>query len=230
MDLYITKNRFTNRAFNDLFRLVNKAEFDGKVTFSFDPKAKDGYLKVNVNFGDLSQEEIDSDVGLSLLRDVTSASENFLYDVTTRVTTLDRNTKEELEPINLGTPAPNRRGNLALNISINDREDGPDNNDPRTIKQYKKYNGIPLEGFHAHIAVSPFAGDAKTPKEAGSNPIPREWFTFHELQEAYNRTHLNQNYETAHENANKQGASFYLTPQGWGGIYGVVNPWIYRPE
>jgi len=230
MDLYITKNRFTNRAFNDLLRLVNQAEFEGEVTFSFDPKAKDGYLKINVNFGALSQEEIDSDVGLSLLRDVTSARENFLYDVTTRVTTLDRNTKEELEPINLGTPAPNRRGNLALNISINDREDGPDNDDPRTIKQYQKYNGIPLNGFHAHIAVSPFAGDAKTPKEAGSNPIPREWFTFHELQEAYYRTHHNQNYKTAHENANNQGASFYLTPQGWGGVYGVVNPWIYRPE
>jgi len=229
MDLYIkkTKNeKYLNQAYTDLFRLVNQAEFKGKVTFSFDSEAKEGYLKVKVDFGDLSKEEIDSDAGLSLLRNVSASDNSYLYSVATKATSIDRETGKELGPIKLGAPAPDHGGVLGLNLSITDREDPKTSSDSDVLNELRKFNGLPMNGFDAHIIISPFAGDAKTSRKNGK-PVPREWFTFHELQEAYFRTEGNNGkgmrYKTAHENANEKGKQFYLTPYGWN--QKVANPY-----
>ncbi|NJL76906.1 MAG: hypothetical protein HC892_19685 [Saprospiraceae bacterium] len=110
---------------------------------------------------------------------------------------------------------------VGLNLSTTDRGDTPKYPLPEFQEPHKRFNGlpssesiiIPYAPYNGHVVISPDAGDAKQ-SENGEN-IPRAWFTFHELQESYNRTDLKLGYREAHRKANEQGRSFYLTPADW---------------
>lgn len=222
MDLYLANNKYLSEALGDISDLVNQSEFSGSVTFSFSDSKKEGYLKVDVSFGQLSDETIKNDAGLSLLKEVTSSSNNYLYEVNTNVDA-KRRKDSTTGSITLGTRDrkfgddvfKGQRGTAALNLSSQNRND-PINK--QKGENYDLFNGLPSDNFFdAHIVVSPYAGDSK--EKYGSNKnIPRTWFTFHELQESYYRTDKAMGYESAHQAANQKGTRFYRTPIGWNQI------------
>ncbi len=222
LSLYLANNEYFDQAVNDIISLVNNAKFEGKVTFNFEDTGK-GVL-VNVDFSAITGAEVEQDRGLSLLRDVTSSSNNYLYEVNTSFTAVDRETKQNNGPFDLGTRTSS--GTLALNLSITGRGDQPQYDLPLFIENHKAFNGLPPDGFDAYIVVSPDAGDAKTGTGGTSENIPRVWFTFHELQEAYYRTDEGLDYKAAHLKAMTDGEHFYMTPKGWD--QRVDNPYARR--
>lgn len=218
MDLYLVNNKNAGQALRDIMDLVNSAKFEGSVNITLSGTDKEGYLKVNASFGVLSSETINNDAGLSLLSDVTSSNKNYLYEVDTKITTTDRNSGSSSN-ILLGTPNRGefmgQTGAAALNLSKTDRGDAPRNSDINAFIGYSQFNGLPEDiFFDAHIVVSPYAGDSRESYNSKKN-IPRTWFTFHELQEAYYRTDRAEGYNSAHGKANELGLRFYRTNKGW---------------
>ena len=87
----------------------------------------------------------------------------------------------------------------------------------KAIQQHKKFDAKPANTFFdAHVIISPDAGDATyTDEEGKEKNVPREWFTFHELQEAYYRTEECDDYDQAHNRSTQDGKNFHSTPKGW---------------
>jgi hypothetical protein len=222
MELYLASNMSEGQlaqAFNDILNLVNNAKFAGTARLSF-AKTEMG-IQVHTVFQDVSKEDIANDPGLSLLQDVTTSSSKYLYEVGTSVTTINRDSEGESTFI-LGTKTT--KGSLAVNISTTPRLDVPNS---KSLAAHQTLNGKPMNGFDAHIVVSPDASDGK--RSDGSN-IPRAWFTFHELQEAAYRTDGLQSYELAHRNSTNAGKKFYLTGNSGQAVDNPYKNKETRPE
>jgi hypothetical protein len=87
-----------------------------------------------------------------------------------------------------------------------------DPKDALSVSVHKAFDGKPKNGFSGHVIVSPNAGDAII---SSTSNVNRAWFTFHELQEVYNRTDKGMNFNEAHKSAEEAGKNHHLTPQGW---------------
>ncbi len=169
------------------------------------------------------KKTINGDEGLSLLSDVTSSNKDYLYEVNTTASSIDRTTGIESDCYELGTPT--QKGGLAVNLSTTDRGDQPKTDRRPVINAELKQNhdiqnGLPVGGFDAHVIISPSAGNATT---QDGRKIGRAWFTFHELRESYNRTEKGESYKTAHDDSKSRGTNFHLTPLGWSQT--VTNPY-----
>jgi hypothetical protein len=118
MDLYLANNKHIRQAMNDIIGLINSSKFQGSVTFNF-TDTENG-KKVDVDFGELSSETIKNNEGLSLLNDLTSASENYLYEVGESFSGRHRETGEETKKYKLASSrySDSFVGNLSTTDSI----------------------------------------------------------------------------------------------------------------
>ena len=218
--LYLANNEGLSQAINDILALVDDADFKGSVVLKFEDSDKG--TKVDADFGDLSEDQVSGNAGLNLLKNVINSDRNYLYEVGTTVSGVDRDSGKPTEEYSLGTPSS--KGSIGLNLSTTPRGDSPAFDLPQFSIIHSLFNSSPRDGFDGHVVVSPNAGDAR--QSANGGRVPRGWFTFHELTESYNRTDLQQGYKEAHKNAQTAGEGFHLTPPGWN--QSVTNPYAKK--
>ncbi|NJL76905.1 MAG: hypothetical protein HC892_19680, partial [Saprospiraceae bacterium] len=100
-DLVIARNEFTLLAISDIVSLVNSSQFDGEVKITFTESERG--IEVGANFSNFSAETMEGNAGISLLSNVISSSNTYLYEVSTTFKADDRNSGESLGKTNLGT-------------------------------------------------------------------------------------------------------------------------------
>jgi RHS repeat-associated protein len=223
MDLYLANNKHIRQAMNDIIGLINSSKFQGSVTFNF-TDTENG-KKVDVDFGELSSETIKNNEGLSLLNDLTSASENYLYEVGESFSGRHRETGEETKKYKLASSRYS--DSFVGNLSTTDRGDyDPNGYVPK--ERHDQFNALPKNSFFdGHVIISSDILPMKMETSNGKlSNLPRSLLTMHELRESHNRTSNKQGYREAHPNAKEAEKAFYLYPAGG---YKIRPRWTRPP-
>ena len=147
---------------NDLLSIVGKTHRD-RVIFN-----KDG--SVSVNMEGLSQEAIDKDIGLSLIKDMVNSDYNYYFETSDEAFFCDK------------------LGNRVSNLICNEYYKGVINASRHGFDCSGSYMYLPMDGFDGQVVI------AKSGSFTLNGQDVRKNIVFHELEENYLKTDMNMNY------------------------------------